>query len=72
MDVLTAAFLQKSGASTPPAPKPTPKPGLETGNGGPRTPEKPKSLSAVELKTLRETNPQGYAEYVKTHDIDID
>jgi hypothetical protein len=71
MDVLIPAFLQKNGG-TPPAPTPTPRPGLEPGNGGPRTPDKPKQLSADDLALLRKTNEKAYMEYVKTHDVNVD
>jgi hypothetical protein len=71
MDVLVASFLQKQGGA-PPAPRTTPKPGLETGNGGPRTPEKPKQLSADDLALLRKTDEKAYMDYVKTHDIKVD
>jgi len=70
MDILTAAFLQKAPPSE--VPKTTPKPGLETGNGGPRSSDKPKTLTAEELQALRTTNPKGYQDYLKTHDITID
>ena len=73
MDVLVPAFLQKSGASPAPAqPKPTPRPGLETGTGGPRTPDRPKQLTADELAALRKTDEKAYVQYVKTHDVVID
>jgi len=71
MDVLVASFLQKQGGA-PPAPKTTPKPGLEPGNGGPRTPERPKQLSATELAALRTSDEKAYMEYVKTHDVNVD
>jgi hypothetical protein len=71
MEVLVDAFLQKSG-SAPAAPVTTPKPGLETGNGGPRTPDKPKQISAPELSALRKSDEKAYMAYVRTHDIDVD
>jgi hypothetical protein len=67
MDVLVDAFLQKNGGT--PAPKPTPKPGLETGNGGPRTPDRPKLMSSTELQTLRKSDEKAYLAYIKTHDV---
>ncbi|HEY1757951.1 MAG TPA: hypothetical protein VGG72_21455 [Bryobacteraceae bacterium] len=70
MDVLVNSFLQTQG--TAPAPTVTPKPGLESGNGGPRTPEKPKNLSGDELAALRKTDQKAYEQYLKTHDITID
>jgi hypothetical protein len=70
MDVLVAAFLQKQGPST--EPRPTPKPGLEPGSGGPRTPEKPKSLSAEQLATLRASDPRAYQDYLKTHTLELE
>lgn len=70
MDVLVNSFLQTQGPA--PAPTVTPKPGLEPGNGGPRTPEKPKTLSGDELAALRKSDQKAYEQYIKTHDIDID
>jgi len=69
MDVLVDAFLGKQGS---PPPKPTPKPGLEPGSGGPRTPEKPKTLSTEELSKLRQNDPKAYQDYLKKHPIDLD
>jgi hypothetical protein len=66
MDVLIPAFLHKNGGA-PAAPAPTPKSGLETGNGGPRAPEKPKTLSIDDLSTLRQANPRAYQEYIRNH-----
>lgn len=71
MDVLVGAFLQSLGAA-PVAPTTTPRPGLEPGNGGPRTPEKPKTLSTEELTSLRTSDPKGYQDYLKTHDLEVD
>ncbi len=71
MEVLVPAFLQLQGAAAP-APITTPKPGLETGNGGPRTPEKPKTLSSEELNALRTSNYPAWEQYIKTHDIQIE
>jgi len=70
MDVLIAAFLQKNG--TPQPPRTTPRPGLETGTGGPKTPDKPKTLDADELKMLRKADEKAYVQYIRTHDIDVD
>jgi hypothetical protein len=67
MDVLIGAFLQKNGAAAPtPTPAPAPKPGLEPGNGGPRTPDKPKTYTAEEMKTIRETDYRRWMEIVKS------
>jgi hypothetical protein len=71
MDVLTAAFLQKAGAAPQP-PAPTPRPGLETGTGGPKTPDRPKLLSADELRTLRKTDEKAYIVYIKAHPDALD
>jgi hypothetical protein len=68
MDVLMDAFLHRNPAA-PATQSPTPQPGLEAGNGGPRGPEKPKTLSASELKTLRETDEKAWREYISTHDV---
>jgi hypothetical protein len=70
LNLVVDAFLSKKAPAAPP-PAQTPRPGLETGTGGPRESEKPKSLSGDELKTLRQTDPKAYREYVMTHDIDI-
>lgn len=72
MTLLVDAFLHKNAPAPAPAPAPTPRPGLEPGNGGPRTPDKPKTLSADELKAMRTTDPKGYQDYLKTHEVDID
>lgn len=66
MEVLVSAFLQKSGAA-PQSPKPTPKPGLETGTGGPRTPDKPNLLTAEQLSALRKSDEKAYIAYIKAH-----
>jgi hypothetical protein len=71
MEVLVDAFLGKQSA-TPEPPKPTPKPGLELGNGGPRTPETPKTLSTEALATLRQSDPKAFQDYLKTHPIELD
>jgi hypothetical protein len=63
MDLLISAFLQKNPSA--PARPATPKPGLETGNGGPRTPDKPKLLSSTELQMLRKTDEKAYLAYVR-------
>jgi hypothetical protein len=70
MDVLVDAFLQKSGAA--PAPKTTPKPGLEPGNGGPKETPKPKGLTMEQLSALRKSDPKAYEKYIKTHTIEVD
>ncbi len=70
MDVLVNSFLQTQGSA--PAPKVTPRPGLETGQGGPRTTEKPKGLSMDELKALRTSDPKKYQDYLKTHEVEVD
>jgi hypothetical protein len=66
VDVLIKAFLHDTPAPPPATPS---TPALEQGNGGPRTIEKPKLISPEELKTLRESDPNGYREYVKNHDL---
>lgn len=71
IDVLIDAFIGKN----PVDPAPTPvvkKPSLLQGNGGPKTPDKPKTLSGKELKQLRESDYQAWLEYTSTHDIDLD
>jgi hypothetical protein len=71
MELLVDAFLSKN--VTPPAPAPTPRPGLETGQGGPReTPTPTVGLTMAELAALRKTDPKAYEKYIKTHDIAID
>ena len=69
MELLVDAFNSKNGA---PAPVTPPKPGLEPGNSGPRTPEKPNVLTAEQLAQLRKTDEKAYVEYVKTHDVELD
>lgn len=70
MDVLTNSFLQTQGSA--PAPRVTPKPGLETGNGGPKDAPKPKGLSSAELGALRTSDPKAYQDYLKTHEITLE
>ena len=70
MDVLVAAFLNKAGS--PAAPRTPPKPGLEPGNGGPRTTETPKTLTSEQLTAIRTTDPKAYQDYLKTHEINVD
>lgn len=69
-DVLVDAFLGKNASPEPS--KPTPRPGLETGTGGPKTPEKPRTLDGDQLRALRKTDEKAYVEYIRTHDIDSD
>ena len=69
MELLVDAFNSKNGA---PAPVTPPKPGLEPGNSGPRTPDKPNVLTAEQLAQLRKTDEKAYVEYVKTHDVELD
>lgn len=71
VDVLVKAFLYDAA---PPSPSPVPaprQPGLEPGTGGPKTPVKPKLLTAPELKQLRETDDKAYREYIATHDVSL-
>jgi hypothetical protein len=68
LGVLADAFLHRSTSVTT-TPKPTPQPGLEPGNGGPRGPEKAKTISPEDLKVLRETDPAAHRQYVMTHDM---
>lgn len=76
MELLVDSFLQKTGAAaptpTPPAPAQEPKPGLLPGNGGPRTPDAPKKLSAEELKRIRETDTKRYMELVKSGQAELE
>lgn len=67
MEVLISAFLGE--AAPAPAPRTTPKPGLEPGNGGPRTPDKPKLITSSELQALRKSDEKEYMKYIRTHDI---
>ena len=69
MDLLVDTFLQRNPSAPPTT---TPRPGLEPGNGGPRTPDKPQQISADDLALLRKTDEKAYMEYVKTHEIDVD
>ncbi|HSY52447.1 MAG TPA: hypothetical protein VLC46_26840 [Thermoanaerobaculia bacterium] len=71
IEVLISAFKNDSTTMTTPQPE-TPAPGLLGGNGGPREPEKPKTLSGDELKALRESDERAWREYVSTHEIDPD
>jgi hypothetical protein len=68
IETLVKAFLFDSKAPTP-APAPDPAPALETGTGGPKTPEKPKQMSGEELKQLRQTDEKAYKDYIRTHDL---
>jgi hypothetical protein len=67
MELLVSAFLQKSPADSP---RPTPQPALLSGNGGPRTPEKPTTITTENLRVMRETDPRGYQDYLKSHPIE--
>ena len=71
MDVLASAFLQTQGLSAAPTPTPH-KPGLETGQGGPRETPKPIGLTMEQLAALRKSDPKAYEKYIKTHEITID
>jgi hypothetical protein len=64
------AFNSKNG--TTPAPVTPPKPGLEPGNSGPRTPDKPNVLTPEQLAQLRKTDEKAYVAYIKTHDVELD
>ena len=66
MEVLISAFLGE--AAPAPAPRTTPKPGLEPGNGGPRTPDKPKLITSSELQALRKSDEKEYMKYIRTDD----
>lgn len=66
--ILVDAFLHKASA-TAPAP-PTPSPGLESGNGGPRTPEKPKKISIEEAAEIRKMDYRRYLKLVKAGEIE--
>jgi hypothetical protein len=70
VELLADAFLGKHPAEPAPTQAPVQRPSLLTGTGGPKTPERPTTLSGDELKQLRERDPRAYADYVKTHDID--
>ncbi len=71
IEVLISAFKNDNNTMTTPTPA-TPTPGLEPGNGGPREPEKPATLTADQLATLRTTDEKAWREYVNTHDIDVE
>jgi hypothetical protein len=68
IEVLVNAFLHTASTATPSTPTPA-APGLEPGTGGPKTPEKPKLLTAADLKTLRETDSAAYRKYIAEHDM---
>jgi hypothetical protein len=70
LDVLKKAFLYDN-QMTPTQPS-TPQPGLEQGNGGPRTEEKPKILSGEQLATLRSSDEKAWRQYIQEHDISAD
>ena len=73
MELLVDSFLQKNAPAPTPTPKPAePKPGLETGNGGPRVTETSKKYTAEELKTIRETDYRRYMEIVKSGQADLE
>lgn len=69
LETLVSAFLFESSSNPSPVPSSTPQPGLLPGNGGPREAEKPKLISATELKTLRVTDEKAWREYITTHDV---
>jgi len=74
MDVLVPAFLQSQGAAQR-ASNPTPgpaRPSLLPGTGGPKTPDKPKKLTADELRTLRKTDEKAYTAYIKANPDALD
>jgi hypothetical protein len=69
LETLVSAFLFEA-SSTPTPTRPTPRtPGLESGTGGPKTPEKPKLLSGEELKNLRQSDPAAHRKYILEHDV---
>ena len=70
MELLVDAFNSKNGVA--PAPVTPPKPGLEPGNSGPRTPDKPNVLTPEQLAQLRKTDEKAYVAYIKTHDVELD
>lgn len=70
VDVLVAAFLHTSGSSEPV--RREPQPGLEIGSGGPKEIATKKGLSAIELKNLREGDPEAYRKYVLNNPVDLD
>ena len=69
MELLVSSFLGTQSVTEPP--KPTPKPGLETGQGGPKETPKPKSLSMDDLEALRKSDYKAYEAYIKTHPIEF-
>jgi hypothetical protein len=69
-ELLVSSFLGNTAPAD--APTSTPRPALLTGNGGPRTSEKPQHISAADLSALRKSDEKAYIAYVKTHPIDVD
>lgn len=59
-EVVAKAFLFDASDDEVPEHKPTITPGLERGNGGPRTAPKPKKISLEEASNLRKTNWKEY------------
>lgn len=70
LDTLAKAFLFDIKDEITPEHKPVLTPGLENGNGGPRTAPKPKKLSLEEASNLRKTNYREYMRLVKAGMID--
>jgi hypothetical protein len=66
-DVLRDAFL----GTLSPESRPAPKPGLQTGTGGPKDAPKPKGITGDDLSAMRRNSPREYEKYIKTHPIDL-
>lgn len=72
LDTLAKAFLFDIKEDITPEHKPVLTPGLENGNGGPRTAPKPKKLSVEDASKLRKTDYKEYLRLVKAGMIEED
>lgn len=72
LDTLAKAFLFDAEEETPATPNPQPmsREALPTGNGGPRTPLKPKKISLEEAGKIRKTDYKRYKELVDADAIE--
>ena len=72
LETLAKAFLfdAEEGTPTIPNPQPMPREALPPGNGGPRTPLKPKKISIEEAAEIRKTDYKRYKELLDSNQIE--